>query len=407
MGVTIRSTNAGEFDDFGRTISAVFASELAAEDLDRFRRVVDLERNLVAEDGGRLVGTAEALRFTLTVPGSEAPAAGVTSVGVLPTHRRRGILSQLMRRQLEDVHDWGEPLAVLWASEGGIYHRFGYGLATRNGRIDAERERFGFRHPFDPDGRVRLVSHEEALELLPEVYDRACAATPGFFRRSPAWWDAITLADTAYARRGAGPLARAVLELGGRPEAYALYRIRQDWEYGVPKSRLEVAEEISLSWRATREMWRYLFGVDLIARVAWRRLAADHPLFLLAAEPARLHFSMGDGLWLRVVDVVAALAARTYASEGALVLELADSYCPWNEGRWLLEASPAGAGVERVDREPELRLDASDLGAVYLGGFSFADLARAGRIEELRPGALERADDLFRTGVTPWCPEGF
>jgi predicted acetyltransferase len=407
MGVEIRRAGADEFEAFGRTISAVFGGELATADLERFRPTVELDRNLVAEEDGRLVGTAEALRFTLTVPGAELAAAGVTSVGVLPTHRRQGILTRLMRRQLDDLRDWGEPLAVLWASEGNIYHRFGYGMATRNGRIEAERDRFAFRYPVEPAGRVRLVSHEEALELLPGVYDRVRSLTPGFFRRSPFWWDTRTLADTAFVRRGAGPLARAVVELDGVPEAYALYRIRHEWEYGVSKGRLEVVEEVSASPSAAREIWRYLFGADLIERVRWRRLAPDHPLFLLAAEPSRLHFSMGDGLWLRLVDARTALAARSYAAEGALVLELSDPFCPWNEGRWLLEASPTGAAVERVSMEPDLRLDASDLGAVYLGGWSFAGLVRAGRIEELRTGAVARGDELFRPEVTPWCPEAF
>jgi predicted acetyltransferase len=407
VGIDVRPARPDELEQFFGTIAAAFGGELPPEDAERTRRTVDVDRMLVAVEDGAVVGTARAVPFRLTVPGGEAPAAGVTAVGVLPSHRRQGILTRLMRRQLDDLRDRGEPLAILWASEAAIYPRYGYGLATRNGRVEVERDRAALRDPSDPVGRVRLISGEEALEVLPAVYDRVAATTPGFFRRSRAWWEAHTLADTAFLRGGAGPLVRAVLELDGRPEGYALYRVRQEWEYGVSKSRLEVAEEVSTSPLATREIWRYLLGVDLIARVRWRRLPLDHPLFLLAAEPARLHFSIGDGLWLRVVDVAAALAARTYAAEGSLVLDIADPFCAWNEGRWLLEASPTGASLERVDAEPELRLEASDLGAVYLGGFSFSDLVRAGRLEELRPGAVARADELFRTAVTPWCPEAF
>jgi predicted acetyltransferase len=405
--IEIRPSRPEEFESFLRTISGAFGGEIPAEDVERIRRVVVFERTLVAAESGRIVGTADSDLFRLTVPGGEALAAGVTAVGVLPSHRRQGILTRLMRRQLEDLHARSEPLAVLWASEAVIYHRFGYGLATRNARVDAERARAGFRYPSEAAGQVRLLSREEALAVLPEVYDRVRAVTPGFYGRSAEWWDAMTLADTAFERRGAGPLACAVLELDGRPEAYALYRISQEWDYGVPKGRLEIAEEISTSPLATREMWRYLLGVDLIERVAWRRLAPDHPLFLLVAEPARLRFSLGDGLWLRVIDVASALAARTYATEGSLTFELRDPFCPWNEGRWLLEASPTGAVVERAGGEPELRLEAADLGAVYLGGFSLADLVRAGRVEELRPGAVAWADTLLRTDTVPWCPEGF
>ncbi len=407
MEIEIRRARPDELDLFLRTIAAAFGGELPPEDAERTRRSIEADRTLVAAEDGGLVGTARSLPFSLTVPGGESPAAGVTAVGVLPSHRRRGILTRLMRRQLDDLHDRGEPLAILWASEAAIYPRYGYGLATRNGRVEIERDRAAFLAQADPGARVRLLSADEALRVLPAVYERVAAVTPGFFRRRLPWWEAHTLADTPFLRQGAGPLVCAVLELDGRPEAYALYRVRQDWEYGISKSRLEVVEEISTSPLATREIWRYLLGVDLIARVRWRRLPVDHPLFLLVAEPARLHFSIGDGLWLRVVDVAAALAARRYAAEGSLVLDVADPFCAWNEGRWLLEASPTGASLERVGAEPELRLEASDLGAVYLGGFSFADLLRAGRLEELRPGAVARADELFRTAVTPWCPEAF
>ena len=407
MDVDIRPAREDEFELFGRTIAAAFGDELSQELLERIRRVVDLDRNIVAVDGGELVGTAEALRLTLTVPGGQVAAAGVTAVGVLPSHRRRGILTRLMQRQLEDIRGWSEPVAVLWASEASIYHRFGYGLASRNARIDADRARFVFQQPSEPAGRTRLVGHEEALDLLPGIYDRVRAVTPGFYVRSPDWWDALTLADTEHERGGAGPVFRAVLELDEQPEAYALYRVRRGRGLGVAASTLVVQEAIATSPLSTREIWRFLFGIDLIDRVEARRLAPDHPLFLLAAEPPRLNFSLGDGLWLRLVDVPAALSARAYAGEGSLVFDVADAFCPWNEGRWSLVAARSGASVESVDRAADLRVTAADLGAVYLGGFSFSDLVRAGRVEEVAVGAVAKADTLFRTDRAPWCPEFF
>jgi len=341
------------------------------------------------------------------VPGGDVRAAGVTGVGVIPTHRRRGVLTGLMRRQLADVREWGEPVAILWASEASIYPRFGYGLATRNARLDADRSRTLGPASAPGGGRVRLVSHEEALELLPPVYDRIRAVSPGFFARWPDWWDAHTLADPEHERDGAGPLFRAILELDGRPEGYALYSVRHEWSQEGPGAKVQVREALATTPAATQELWRYLFGVDLVERVQARRLPADHPLFLLAAEPPRLRFSLGDGLWLRLVDLPAALALRGYAAEGALVLEVADAFCPWNDGRWLVEAAPDAAAVERATGEPELRLPAGALAAAYLGGHSIADLARACLVEELAPGAVARADHLFRTDRAPWCPEGF
>lgn len=406
MELELRIPREDEYGAFGQAIASAHGGDLPAGLLDRIRPVTELDRCLIALDGAEVVGTAEAVRFSLTVPGGTLAAGGVTSVGVLPTHRRRGLLTRLMRRQLDDLHAWGEPLAVLWASEGGIYHRFGYGLASWNARIEAERDRFALRHPAEPEGGVRLVGHAEALELLPAVYDRVRVATPGFFARSALAWECVTLADGEYERQGAGPLYRAVLELDGRPEAYALYRVQRAWERGVPKSRLEVAEALATSPVAERELWRYLFGVDLMETLSSRRLAIDHPLFLLVQEPARLHLSVGDGLWLRLIDVAAALAGRGYAAAGTLRLGLTDAFCPWNEGTLTLEASPGGASVT-PGGEPELVLDVSDLASIYLGGFTFAALARLGRVEERCPAALARADLLFRTDRNPWCPESF
>jgi predicted acetyltransferase len=209
----------------------------------------------------------------------------------------------------------------------------------------------------------------------------------------------MTLADLEHLRRGGGPMFRALLEIDGAPEAYALYRIHSE-EAG---RRLLVVEEVSTSALATREIWRYLFGVDLVKRFKARILPADHALFLLALEPGQLGFRLEEGLWVRLVDIGAALSARTYASGAPVVLDVADSFCPWNEGRWRLD----GEIGERTDAPAELALDVADLASAYLGGFTFAELARAGRVRELADGAIARADALFRTDRAPWCPQIF
>jgi predicted acetyltransferase len=310
-----------------------------------------------------------------------------------------------MQRQLANVHEREEPLAVLWAAEGGIYGRYGYGLATRNGRFDAERDRAGLGRADGP-AQVRLVDDEGALAVLPAVYDRVRSVTPGFPSRTRAWWEQGVLDDRQEQRGGAGPLHRAVLELDGRPQAYALYRVKDESSEGFPASTLIVQEEVSASPAATREIWRFLFGVDLVARVRSRTMPPDHPLFLLAAEPARLRFRLGDGIFLRLVDVAAALEARSYG-EGAVTIELVDRQCRWNEGRWALDAGADGAAVRRSRRSPELVLEARTLASAYLGGFSFGELVRAGLVEERRAGAAGRADAMFRTERAPWCPGFF
>jgi predicted acetyltransferase len=360
-------------------------------------------RLLAAFEDGKAVGGAASFPFELTVPGGRVRAAGVTVVGVLPTHRRRGVLRELMRLQLHDVRERGEPVAYLWSSEAAIYPRFGYGMASLAGAIELPRERSAYARPFEPRGRVRLVDRDESLELVPPIYERVALETPGMFARSREWWERRALADSDWRRRGAGELQRAVLEIDGATEAYALYRLRPEFEGFTSVGKTEVVEALAVSPAATAEIWRFLLDVDWMSRVTAQLLPVDHPLFLLLAEPRRMQFTLTDALWVRLVDVGEALSARSLAGDGEVVVDVADAFCPWNEGRWCV--GPTGA--ERTAAAADLRLDVTALGSVYLGGFTFAGLARALRVEELRPDALARADALFRADRAPWCVEIF
>jgi predicted acetyltransferase len=404
VSVDIRQPPPEDFARHVRAMGTAFGHEVDDEHIERMRPIADFERAIAAYDGTDIVGTAGALALRLTVPGGSVAAAGVTAVTVLPTHTRRGILTGMMRHQLDLLHEHGEPVAVLWASEGAIYGRYGYGVATINARIDADR---GVPFLGGPEtDRLRLVDADDGAQLMDNVYERVCADTPGFYARSREWWRARTLADTSWQRRGGGPLFRALLEVDGRPQGYALYRVKPETTLGVSTSSVLVQEALGTTPDATRAVWRFLFGIDLTVRVNARLLAPDHPLRLLVSEPSRLRISHGDGLWLRLVDLPGALAARRYAGEGAVRMEVADEFCPWNAGIWRLEASPTAAEVRRGG-EPQLRLGVGEVASAYLGGFSFAELARAGRIAELEPGAAALADSLFRTDRAPWCPETF
>ncbi|MFN8186014.1 MAG: GNAT family N-acetyltransferase [Gaiellales bacterium] len=406
MQVEIRTIELDELEEHVRAVAAGFLDEMSPEWIERVRRISVAERSLAAIDGGTMVGTAASLPFELSVPGGSVPAGGVTAVTVQPTHRRRGLLRRLMERQLGDLRAAGDAVAVLWASEGWIYPRFGYGLASLNARLDAQRDRIAFRDEASP-ASVRLLSHGEALEALPPLYERIRVSSPGFYARSAGWWDAATLADDGHHRRGAGPLFRALLERRGAPAAYGLYRLKHVWNQGVPEGELHVQEALGVDPEAYREIWRYLFGIDLVARVQTRRLAVDSPLALLVTEPTRLRISVGDGLFLRIIDLEAALSGRGSAADGAVVLGVVDEGCPWNDGAWQLDASGGRIAVARSTAVPELRLAVGDLASVYLGAFSFGDLAAACRVEEVVPGAVARADAIFRTDGAPWCPEGF
>jgi predicted acetyltransferase len=220
--------------------------------------------------------------------------------------------------------------------------------------------------------------------------------------RSAATWSEYRLADPEHWRRGAGPKFHAAIEIDGQVEAYASYRVKGEWQQGMPRSQIRVVDAIATGPVATRELWRFLFGIDLIDRVEQWLFDPASPLFLMVDDPRSLHLRLSDGVWLRLVDVEAALRARSYAADDAVVLELRDELCPWNAGRWRV-----GSTVERTEDEPELELDVRDLGCTYLGAFDFHRLAAAGLVRELRPGALERASILFRTRRPPYCADEF
>jgi predicted acetyltransferase len=400
MSVEVRAAAEAEFLGGLAPVMHYFGHSPEDGSGERLKEVLRLERMQIALEDGAVVGGAGAFELQLTIPGAIVPAAGVTVVGVLPTHRRKGILTALMRRQLDDAHERGEPVAALWASEATIYGRFGYGMAALAGHIDLLRVYGGFRQTPAHGGSFRLLSHDEALDLLPPVHARVAAETPGMFARPREWWETRILHDPADRREGAGEMARVVLEQDGQVTAYALYRLKLDFVDGSSTGEMRVLEAMGASPQATAGVWRYLLDVDWMERALAWLLPVDHPLFLLLEQPRRMRFRVGDALWVRLVDVGAALAVRSRAGEEDVVLEVGDAFCPWNEGRYGLDGSKTAS-------DADLRIDVADLGAVYLGGFTFAQLLRAGRVDEVTPGAVARADAVLRTDRAPWCPEIF
>jgi predicted acetyltransferase len=401
VGIEIRNPAEDELRAAMQAGEAAFGGEQREGEFERFSKMLPRDRWFAAYDGAQPVGTATSFPFRLTVPGGELAAGGVTWVGVLPSHRRRGILRELMKRQLEDLHGRGEPLAILYSSEPLIYGRFGYGVAAPSVEMEGETARFAYRDDPGPTGSVRIIDAEEALRLLPPVYDAVRAEVPGFVARGSEVWELTRLADPEHWRRGAGPKFVAVVEFDGKPVGYAIYRIKSDWQDGFSRSHVRLIEAIATSPVATRELYRFVYEIDLVVRVEGR-YDPGSPLFLMVSDPRSLHLKVFEGLWLRFVDLEAALAGRTYAGDDAVVVDVRDSFCPWNAGRWRI-----GKTVERTDDEAELELDTADLASAYLGAFDFNELATAQRVRELKPGALQRATDLFRTSRPPYCPEDF
>jgi predicted acetyltransferase len=410
MTIEIRRVPKDQLRSLMEAVSAADSEELTDEvwrDIEP-TFLADADRALGAYDGDRIVGGGGAFTFGLTVPGGGVVAAGgVTAVGVMPTHRRRGILRQLMARQLADIKAAGEPLAILWASESSIYQRFGYGLSTLTASIDLDRDRSALRGDAEAVGTVRLVELDEAARLFPPIYEANRARTPGFFTRTPLWWDIEVLSDLKWNRRGMDRKFYALHERDGRPDAYAMYRVRHEWPEGVPASELFVQEIMALDGDALRQMWRYILGVDLIKRIKTRASDPNEPLLHMLLEPRRLWLRERDGLWLRIVDVRAALEGRNYAADGSVVLEVRDEFMPDAAGRWRLTTSGGEGRVEPSSDPAELVLDTNDLAAAYLGAFTLADLARAGRTDELAPEARARADAMLAWPVRAWCPQIF
>ena len=393
-----------DLDEFGRALYGIgqyFSGPFSDEQLERFSKLIGIERMHAACDGDEIVGGAGAFTYRLSVPGGEVPCAGVTVVGVYPTHRRRGVLRAMMTTQLEDVYERGEPIAALWASEETIYGRFGYGLASWAGDLEIERVWGAFERTFERRGRVRFVEPAEALELFPPIWEALARERAGVFSRSREWWELRRLRMPDEEK--GNPKRFAVLDVDGKPEAYAIFRSQVSFEGGVSNAKLEVQEALGTTPAATAEIWRFVLDIDWMATIKVSLLPPDHPLFTLLANPRRARYRMGDGLWVRLVDVGAALSGRAYASDGSVVVEVRDALCPWNEGRWKVE----GGGAVRTDEPVEIACDVDVLGSAYLGAVSFAQLRDGLRLEELADGAVARADALFGWRPLPWCPEIF
>jgi predicted acetyltransferase len=391
-------------DEFARALYGIFQyfGPTPADDVvDSWIGLVGADRMHAAFEDGEVVGGAGVFTFDFSVPGGSLPCAGVTVVGVYPTHRRRGILREMMRAQLDDVHARGEPIAALWASEETIYGRYGYGIASWCGEISVPRDRSAYRQPFERRGRVRAVTLDEAVELFPPVWEALRAHRTGVFARTETWWRERVLRTSD--EQKATPKRLVALEIDGEVQAYAIYRTTAAFEGFVSNARLDVVEAVGSSPQATAEIWRYLLDVDWMATINAARIPPDHPLFFLLANPRHARFKWHDALWVRLVDVGAALSGRAYATEGSVVFEVRDAFCPWNEGRWKLEGGSASPTEDPAD----IALDVDALGSAYLGAVSFAQLREALRVEEHVPGAVARADALFGWHPGPWCPEIF
>ncbi len=404
MDLTVRPITESEVGTFRRRMSRGFGADLKDEDNSRFLQAIDLKRTIAAFDGNDLIGTCAAFTFDVTVPGGALPMGGTTMITVQATHRRRGVLRAMMRAHLDEVRDRGEPLSGLWASETSIYGRFGYGLAAEGyvTRLSANTIQF-IGDP--PEGAVTLVESDDAKAFLPQVYERVRPTRPGMMTRSDARWKTEFFYDSEHHREGRTAKRFAIFHGATGPEGYAIYRQKEKWE-DFPDGEVYVLELIAATPESHEGLWRFLSSIDLFPNVRYWNAPVDDELPWRVTEPRRIQRTIGDSLWVRLMDIPKALAGRSYREAGRLVLEVRDPFLPHNDGTYELEASPRSASCRRCDREPDLELDVDVLAAIYLGGHRITTLSRAGLVRGT-DDALATASRLFPWDPAPWCPENF
>ena len=407
MEVEIRPVTAEEWVDYLRAEHIPFGVQISDEEMKVQAQRFGAWNTLAAFEDGRIVATAGDWDMQLTLPGlTEAHAPGVTAVGVLPTHRRRGLLTALMRRQLDDYRGRGEAVATLLAAESVIYGRFGYGWATTSVAAELERVHGVFREDAATTGELQLLDKAEAAKVLPDVFEQARRCQPGEVTRPNGWWDQH-LRDPEWAREGASELFHVVCRIGDEA-GFVDYRLKENWDDNIAQYALRVDQLIASSAAVRAALWRFCLDVDLVARIQFANVPVQEPMRWLLRDPRRLRATtVADWLWVRLVDVAGALEARRYRVADRLVLGVTDPFLPENEGRYELDAGPDGARCRRSNAGPDLLLSVAELGSAYLGGVSLTSLAAAGRVEEQSTGALDRADLLFGSDVPPWCSTDF
>jgi predicted acetyltransferase len=375
-------------------------------DEDTLKPILELDRAFGHFDGDQVVSTVGAYSLEMSVPGSVANCGGTTVVTVAPTHRRQGLLTEMMGRHLDDIKEREEPMAALWASESEIYGRFGYGRATTAAEITVHRRGHPLSRHAPTPGPVRLVDVEEARSLVPLFHDRFRLTQPGMFRRWPEWWEARVFSDFQSRRSGFTGARWAVIDGEGGIEGYAKYRTKsapgEDGHSGTEMVITELFGETPDAWVS---LWSFLVNHDLVAKFTAKLRSPEDPIFDLLSGPRRAQTEVDDGLWVRIMDVPAALTRRHYEGVFTGVIEVHDPM-GLAGGTFHLETSTDGSECTPATDDPDVSLDIEDLGAVYMGTGGFRRLARSGRISG-NDEALKAADLAFGWDPQPWCPEIF
>jgi predicted acetyltransferase len=411
MPIEIRNARP---EDIPGAIEVISAAFMERPDIARVAESItprwESERTWLAFDGDLVCGTFRSWPTEITVPGlARLPAAAVAAVAVRPTHRRRGVLRAMAAAEHAAIRDRGEAMGLLYASEFGIYGRFGYGPATRLGTWTVDVSRSRFLEPATATGSVDLVQPDTAVrDEIRDAYDAWRRTSVAELRRRDFTWDGrLGLEDDPWGRPWKGFLVIHRDE-GGRLDGFVRYTAESKWERGLPAGRIDVQELIALGEPAEAALWAFLGSIDLATTLkAAGRSVADRLPWRVANPRAVQLSDVDDAMWVRLFDVPRALGARTYERPGSLVLEVVDGERPGGPSRVLLDGGPDGATCVPTDRSPDLTLGVAALGSIYLGAHRPSDVALRGGVDEHRRGALATADAMFRTLVEPWTSTFF
>ena len=404
----LRPVTADELRGFFDVLSEAFGEDFSDEDFEVEAPVAEPERTIAAFDGDAIVGTAGAFTFDLSVPGGHLPAAGVTYVSVRSTHRRRGLLQAMMRHQLDDIRQRGEPVAVLWASEAAIYGRFGYGVASQLLRVEIDRVDASLRRDLADDTtlRLRVAKPADVASDIEAVESALVGHRPGVFVRDKRWIGQL-VADPKSRRNGMSKLNCVLAQTSdGEVVGYALYHTKNESlrPHMLPDGSVIVMAQAAKTPAADVALTRNLLSLDLMRRVRWWNRPVDSSLPHLLSDARHARSTVLDGVHARIVDLPTALTTRCYAAPVDVVLEVRDELCPWNAGRWHLRGDRDGASCASTDADPGLRLGIEDLGAAYLGGTTLTSLAATGRVTAGDPDLFAQVSVAFGWDVAPWCP---
>ncbi|GAA5021979.1 GNAT family N-acetyltransferase [Actinopolymorpha pittospori] len=406
MAIDVRPLGDDAWHQAVPIMELAFGEEWPSDAQEPERGRYEPDRAIGAFTTDEMVGHAAIYSLRMTVPGQrELDVAGVSMVGVLPTHRRRGVLTALMRHQLGGLYESGrEAVAVLTASEPAIYGRFGYGLATEWVSVEIQRTARSLRPVAGVDDvTIRYADADKVLDATNAVRESVVAARPGMFHHNESWRRS-ELADPVSGRHGGSPLRCVVAERAGQVSGFAYFHTRSSWDERGPGGTTTISRVQATDAASSAALWRFLLDQDLMATTGHRRLSLDDPILAWLLDVRRAKVTVRDGMWARLVDVGRALGSRGYAAPVDVVLDVHDEFCPWNAGRWRLVADAEdadSASCVRTEREADLVLDVRDLASAYLGRPTLLGLGAAGLVEERVPGTLARVARAFRNDPLP------